>query len=129
MHTLFTLNISEFTAERLEPVFFYACSYKISPNLLKHSCDTMSFIGTRPRLKTLQSFQLTLHKMRVKKVTCILIKKNKKNHWEWGASAQIFKKRKLLYLMHKNPLPIAKKKKNQIHMLHSSMLAKTCTAN
>lgn len=22
----------------------------LSPNLLKHSCDTMSFIGTRPRL-------------------------------------------------------------------------------
>lgn len=63
--------------------------------------------------------------------------------WEWrklhvfllkkitgsgGASAQILKKRKLLYLMHKNPPPIAKKN-NQIHMLHSSILAKTRTAN
>lgn len=52
MHTLFTSNISEFTEEGLKPVFFYVCSYKISPNLLKHSCDTMSFIGTRPRLNT-----------------------------------------------------------------------------
>lgn len=49
MHTLFTSNISEFTEEGLKPVFFYVCSYKISPNLLKHSCDT---IGTRPRLNT-----------------------------------------------------------------------------
>lgn len=30
--------------------------------------------------------------------------------------------------MHKNPPPIAKKN-NQIHMLHSSILAKTRTAN
>lgn len=38
------------------------------------------------------------------------------------ASAQILKKRKLLYLMHKNPLPIAKKIIKSICSIHLCLL-------
>lgn len=69
----------------------------------------MSFIGMRPKLTT-AAFPAYTAQREWREFHVFLLKTpHDANIGGREASSQILKKRKLLHLMHKNPLPIAKK--------------------
>lgn len=69
----------------------------------------MSFIGTRPR-PTTAAFPAYIAQRERREFHVFLLKTaHDASTGGREASSQILKKRKLLHLMHKNPLPIAKK--------------------
>lgn len=71
----------------------------------------MSFTSTRPRLNIAVFPTYIAQNENEESYTYFDLKQQQQKiiSGGWEASSQIFKTRKLLYLMHKNPLPIAKK--------------------